>query len=205
MGQVFTTASIAPFAILLKSLLDVVRDQASFEVKKGCMSSSAPGASSNEGRSAFRNVQADFMIPCSMLAILFDLTIAHQELGFRTKLTGEDPCMMFPQAQGSPSRAVLEMAPDHIYDIKSPTKLTARGGYQQRSIFRVDRNLSAQTSTNVFLIQARMSSRMLRMSSKCPFSVFGVPFGAFTLWCRCSVASGKKGQKSSSSPQRVTA
>ncbi len=35
MGQMLTTASIAPFAILLKSLLDVARDQTSFEVKKG--------------------------------------------------------------------------------------------------------------------------------------------------------------------------
>ncbi len=97
------------------------------------MSSSAPGAPSNEGRSAFRNVQTDLMIPCSMLAIFFDLAIAHHELGLRTKLAGEDPCMMFPQAQGSPSRAVLEMAPDHIYDIEPPTKLTARDGYQQQA------------------------------------------------------------------------
>jgi len=48
MGQVLATASIAPFDILIKSLLDFDRDKASFEVQKGGMSPSASATPSNE-------------------------------------------------------------------------------------------------------------------------------------------------------------
>ncbi len=89
--------------------------------------------------------------------------------------------MIFPEAQRTPSRSVLEVAADHICDIRPPPKLTGRVSYQwcQISSEAIERS-SAQTSMNVRFIQARISSRMLRISSKCPFSVFGVPFGAFT-------------------------
>jgi hypothetical protein len=72
-----STALDVPSTILLKSILDFVRYQASLKVEKGGMPFSASYAPSDEGRSAAHNFQTGLVIPCSVAAILFDLRVAH--------------------------------------------------------------------------------------------------------------------------------